>query len=136
MRTIRTDRARETFLTVLAEACNVSAAARAAGFGRSAAYAWRADDEEFRAAWDEAIETAVDSLEETAWDRARIDKSDRMLEILLKAHRPEKYVEKYRAEITGKDGDPIELKVAQDADAFTRAIAGLAARAATPGGIG
>jgi hypothetical protein len=34
-----------------------------------------------------------------------------MLEILLKAHRPEKFVERYRAEMTGGDGGPIRALV-------------------------
>ena len=31
-----------------------------------------------------------------------------MLEILLKAHRPDKYVERFRNEHTGKNGGPIQ----------------------------
>lgn len=101
-RTSRTNRARETFLKVLAEQCNVSEAARAAGIGRRTAYDWREADPEFTAAWDEAEQEAVDKLEKTAWERATgTDKSDRMLEILLKAHRPEKFVDRIKAEHTG-----------------------------------
>jgi hypothetical protein len=99
-RTIRTNRAREEFLRVLSESCNVSEACRAAGIGRQSAYDWRRDDEQFAAAWSEAEETAADSLEKVAWGRATTDKSDRMLEILLKAHRPEKFVE--RRQISGE----------------------------------
>lgn len=94
MKTIRTDRAREAFLAKLAESCNVALSCRAAGIGRSAAYAWRNDDPDFAAAWEEAEQTAADALEQEAWERATVDKSDRMLEILLKAHRPDKFVEK------------------------------------------
>ena len=85
-RTSRTDRARETFLATLRETCNVSAAARAAKIGRSTAYDWRDADEAFAAAWDDAEEEAVDALEMRARERA-LDNSDRMMEILLKAHR-------------------------------------------------
>lgn len=107
VRTVRTDRAREIFLTTLRETCNVSASCRAAMIGRSAAYDWRRDDEGFRAAWEEAEEEAIDKLEEVARNRA-IDSSDRMMEILLKAHRPEKYVERFRTEHTGANGGPIQ----------------------------
>lgn len=100
MKTIRTDRARETFLESLRSVPNVSAASRAAGFGRSAAYQWRNEDPEFALEWDEAIEESIDSLEQVAFERAK-DQSDRMLEILLKAHRPEKYVEKKLIEHSG-----------------------------------
>ncbi|MES2902675.1 MAG: hypothetical protein V4696_00675 [Pseudomonadota bacterium] len=101
MQTIRTDRARKAFLAVLGECCNVAEACRRANIGRSAAYAWRNDDPEFAADWKEAEETAADRLEQVAWDRATVGESDRMLEILLKAHRPEKFVERIRNEITG-----------------------------------
>ena len=107
VRTVRTDRARDLFLTTLRETCNVSAACRAANIGRRTAYDWRNADAEFSAAWEEAEEEAVDKLEEVARNRA-IDSSDRMLEILLKAHRPDKYVERFRNEHTGKNGGPIQ----------------------------
>jgi transposase len=109
-KTARTDRARAAFLKVLAETCNVSEACRAAKIGRSTAYDWREGDPAFAAAWKDAEEEAIDSLERVAWDRAKIDKSDRMMEILLKAHRPEKYVERIRSELTGKDGGPVEYR--------------------------
>lgn len=82
-----------------------------AGISRSSAYEWRNADKSFADAWDEAEQIAVDSLEQVAWDRAKgkgEDRSDRMLEILLKAHRREKYVERVAAELTGKDGAPLQ----------------------------
>lgn len=100
VRTSRTDRARETFLNVLRETCNVSEAARTAGIGRRTAYDWRDADTEFAAAWIDAEEEAVDALEKVARDRA-IDGSDRMLEILLKAHRPEKFTDRMKVDQTG-----------------------------------
>lgn len=93
-KTVRTDRARAEFLRVFSDTCNVSEAARAAGFSRSAAYAWREEDAEFAKDWDEAEQVAIDALEQVARDRAKSGKSDRMLEILLKAHRPDKYIER------------------------------------------
>jgi len=105
-RTKRTDRAREIFLSTLAESCNVSQACRAAGIGRTMAYQWRADDPAFDAAWKVAEQEAADRLRAEAWRRGveGVDKpityqgritdtykehSDRMLEILLKGHCPE-----------------------------------------------
>lgn len=99
MKTIRTARARTKFLEVFAECCNVAEACRAAGISRSAAYSWRDDDESFAADWDQAEQEAIDSLEKVAWDRAKTDKSDRMMEILLKAHRPEKYIERQHLKV-------------------------------------
>lgn len=109
--TVRTNRARDTFLAVLADTCNVSESARAAGMSRNAAYCWREDDPSFAAAWEEAIETAADKLEQVAYERAKSGQSDRMLEILLKAHRP-KYREKQAVELTGPNGGPIEYREA------------------------
>lgn len=107
-RTVRADRAREVFLAELRQTCNVSHAAREAGIGRRTAYDWREADPDFAAAWDDSEEEAVDALELAARHRA-IDGSDRMMEILLKAHRPEKYVERLRSEISGPNGGPVPI---------------------------
>ena len=69
-RSKRTDERQAKFLATLRETCSVSKAATAASIGRSTAYAWRASDEAFRAAWDEAEEEAADALEAEAWRRA------------------------------------------------------------------
>ena len=106
MKTIRTDRARETFLEVLRNTCNVSAAARSANISRSAVYAWRREDEQFAADWDDAEGEAVDNLEGVAYARAMSGESDRMVEILLKGHRPERYVPASKVKhVGGDDGD-------------------------------
>ncbi len=103
MQTIRTDRARETFLKALAKSCNVSASCRAADISRTAAYAWRRDDPEFAAAWDDAEGEAIDELEGVAYARAIAGESDRMLEILLKGHRS-RYRDKVK-HVGGDEGD-------------------------------
>jgi len=58
-----TVRRRHRFLSLLRQTGNVSAAAEHCGVSRSGAYALRAADTEFRAAWDDAIESALDDLE-------------------------------------------------------------------------
>lgn len=131
IRTLRTPHARETFIRVLRETCNVTDAARAAGWSRrQTAYEWRDVDAEFAADWDEAEQEAADKLEREAWRRGveGTDKpvtfqgvitatykeySDRMLELLLKAHRPEKFKERLAAELTGKNGGAIETRSAE-----------------------
>ena len=99
-----------TFLAVLAQTGNVSAAAAKAGVSRQYAYERRAADPELRAAWDEAIDVATDALEKEARRRAlegcerpvfyqghecgRIrEYSDTLMIFLLKAHRPAKFRE-------------------------------------------
>jgi len=122
------------FLTTLAKTGNVGASCRAAGVARSQAYIWRcegereytesqlAQAEEFKKLWAEALEDAVDLLEKEAVRRGRDgynkpivykgkvvgtykEYSDRLLEILLKAHRRSKFGD--RTELTGADGGPI-----------------------------
>lgn len=83
---------------------------------RRSAYDWREADPEFAADWLEAEHTAADKLEREAWRRAvegvdtpvtfqgRITAtyksySDKLLEILLKGHKPDKYVERSKVDL-------------------------------------
>lgn len=95
------ERAKRSFLNVLRISCNVAGACRAAKIGRRTAYDWREADEEFAKAWHDAEQEAADALEQIAWKRATEGQSDRLMEILLKGHRPERYVEKFKGELTG-----------------------------------
>lgn len=128
VRANRTLHARETFLSVFRETCNVSEAVRAAGVGRRTVYDWRDADPVFAAAWDEAEEEAVDALEAAARQRA-MTTSDRLMEILLKAHRPDKYVERSKTELTGANGKDLIPARSEDeernmlADRFAEALA-------------
>jgi len=101
----------DRFLRALARSPNVSAAARAAGVGRTRAYEHRAENPAFAAAWDETLEVAVDALEAAAFKRAGKE-SDQLLIFLLKAHRPERYAD--RLTIIRKAAD--EVKRADTAD--------------------
>ena len=93
-----------TFLSVLAETCNVTRAASEAGISGSAAYRRRKENAAFRAGWLEAISLAYQRLELMLLDRAfngtekvvkrRDGSEERMLEYsnqlgltLLKMHR-------------------------------------------------
>jgi hypothetical protein len=96
---------RATFLAALEASGNVSAAARRAATHRCTAYRHRQADPEFRAAWDEALEVAMDDMEAEArrravdgWDEpvfyegkvcGHIRKySDTLIMFLMKAYRP------------------------------------------------
>lgn len=131
-RSSRTDRARATFLETLRATCNVSEGARQAGVGRRTVYDWRDADPEFAAAWDEAEAEAVDNLEGVVYRRAMEGESDRLAEILLKAHRPEKYVDRVRSEVTGRDGGPVEYRNLSDEEVAARIKAHEEARARQP----
>ncbi|WNO53553.1 hypothetical protein [Stakelama saccharophila] len=58
-----TKKRRETFLNTLAETCNVTASARAAGVWPSNAYKLRRSDAEFAALWRAAMVVGYDRLE-------------------------------------------------------------------------
>lgn len=60
----------ETFLSVLQETGNVSAAARMAKVSRASAYERRRVDKDFKQAWAQALEGALDDLEEALRQRA------------------------------------------------------------------
>lgn len=94
-------RSKVRFLNILRVSCNVAGACRAAKIGRRTAYDWREADPEFAQAWKDAEEEAADALEQVAWKRATEGQSDRLMEILLKGHRPERYTDKIKGELTG-----------------------------------
>jgi len=107
-RTIRTIKNRDMFLEALASTANVTEACEITGVGRSAAYDWRREDDEFRAAWDASLDVGVGVLEDEAVRRAvkGVDKpvyqggqmvgtvreySDTLLIFLLKGRKREMY---------------------------------------------
>lgn len=108
MKTIRTPKNREVVLAELNAGLSVAGACRSAGISRVAAYAWRNDDAEFAAEWDDAVEAGTDNLEDIAVKRAS-DSSDTLLIFLLKARRPDKFKDKIVNEHTGKDGGPVQV---------------------------
>jgi hypothetical protein len=105
----KTMAARKTkFLTLLADTCNVSKAARGAGVATSTLYEHRRRFPVFAAQWDAATAEALDELEETLIARAKsgVERpvyfrgeqvgsvrsySDALAMFLLKAKRPEIY---------------------------------------------
>lgn len=111
---------REGFIAALRNSGNVRASCQAAGVERSTAYRAYATSSEFAAQWEEALEEAIDTLEGAAWKRARdgvvrhepimyqgekvgekviTEYSDTLMTLLLKAHRPEKYRERFDIQI-------------------------------------
>lgn len=127
------DNWKQVFITALLKSSNVSAACRKAKISRAVAYDHRETDTEFAAAWEEALEMALDDAESEAWRRGvkgtisnrQYDKdgklisatrqySDTLLIFMLKAHRPAKYRETIRNEHTGASGGAI--RVAQEHD--------------------
>ena len=98
------------------------------GVGRLALYNWKADDPEFSAEWEAALELGTDALEDEAVRRGRdgciepvfykgrecggVKKySDTLLIFMLKARRPERFRERF--EHTGANGQPLGGPVVQ-----------------------
>jgi hypothetical protein len=98
------------FLNSLKAGWSVSKAVDDAKLSRSIVYLWREQDPQFAAAWDEALEIGVDAFEDVASTRAKgikydvVDEktgkvigsrfehsSERLLELMLKAKRPQVY---------------------------------------------
>lgn len=80
------------FLQALEDTGTVVQACRVAGISRRGAYDARQSDEAFALAWADVDAKVTDTLERVAVHRA-INGSDRLLEFLLKARRPDLYRE-------------------------------------------
>jgi hypothetical protein len=81
---------KEHFLKQLALGCSPGVAARNLNIARSTAYGWKKEDQEFDAAWVDAVETALDRLEQQLYDSALAGNS-RDAQFILKHRRREVY---------------------------------------------
>ncbi len=116
---------RPLFLAALCKSPNVTGAAKAAGIKRDAAYDAYHADPAFAAAWESAINAALDIAEGELYRRAvtgikkpatiagqrelLTEYSDTLLIFLLKSHRPGIYRETLRQEHSGPGGGPIPI---------------------------
>jgi hypothetical protein len=106
---------RDDFLEHLREGLTVSAAAEKAGHDRRRFYELRNTDAAFAQEWEDAYEQGTDALEDEArrravdgWDEAVYQKGElagtvrkydsKLLELLLRARRPERFREHYTVE--------------------------------------
>lgn len=114
----------ELFLEKLSEECNVTEACTYAQVARSTAYDHKNTNPRFAKLWAEAIAAAGDQLRSAAYKLAKgkfpiydekgnitgyLNPNPVVLLRLLQAHDP-MYKDVSRAEITGKDGDPIKTQ--------------------------
>ena len=102
----------EQFLERFSECGSVLQACNDTGVSRRNHYVWMADDPEYKKAFEAAKKEAVDALEARVFQRANVE-SDRLAEFLLKGLRPEVYGDRFKQEITGKDGGPIDIRAAK-----------------------
>jgi hypothetical protein len=114
-------RRKRVFLIALAETGIISQACARAGWTRSTAQGLRKTDEDFAARWDDALEVAADAAEAEAFRRGvhgwekdvyfkgnKVGKeviySDRLLEMTLKARRPDRFRDSHKMEVDAKGG--------------------------------
>lgn len=114
-------RAKRAFLESYASWANVTAACQAAGVARRNIYYWQEHDEQFAAQFKVAESAATERLEREAWRRAiegspyertsywhgepvgtdrKVEYSDQLLMLLLRARKPETYRETTNVNVT------------------------------------
>lgn len=134
----KTDDDKQAFLDALSKSGLIADACIVAGIERTSPHRWRKEDPQFAQAFDDALEFAGDSLEKEARRRAmegvhrkRYDKdgnliseeivySDTLMLALLKANKPDKFIDRSKAEISNPDGS---LKPDSPTDAAARIAA-------------
>lgn len=91
-------------------------AARLAGVSRKTLYNWRDANPEFAEALDDVDEGITDVIEATALKKAIRDGDTTMLIFLLKTRRSSMYGERSSVALTGKDGSPLIITIAERPD--------------------
>lgn len=116
---------KERFLAALEETCSVKHAAEACLVSRYTAYHHKKLDLEFSRRWDEAIERALDDLLGEAHKRATVEKSDRLLEVLLKFRYGDRMADRLAVKVeqtTGLNPDALLAMSAQDREALRQLL--------------
>jgi hypothetical protein len=114
-------RAKQAFLEAYAQWSNISYACKISGVARQNIYDWQEHDEHFSQAFKQAESAATERLEREAWRRAvegspyertsywhgepvgtdrKIEYSDQLLMLLLRARRPDLYRERVDVGVT------------------------------------
>jgi hypothetical protein len=97
---VKSTRWHSAFLKALRRNPNVALAARAAGVNRTTVYRHKTDDESFALRFEEVLDAAVDKVEATCFQLA--GKGDaRLIEFILKSHRPAVYRERAEVAVAG-----------------------------------
>lgn len=91
----------DEFLAHFLEIGTITGAAKATGVDRRTVQLARQRDEEFALKLADAEEQFTEKLERVAYTRA-VDGSDRLVEFLLKARRPDRYRENVKIEHSGQ----------------------------------
>jgi hypothetical protein len=115
------ERAKHAFLECYRQWANISYACQVSGVGRTNVYRWQETDDAFSHAFKQAESEATERLEREAWRRAtegtpyertsywhgepvgtdrKIEYSDQLMLLLLRARRPDVYREKVDVAVT------------------------------------
>ncbi len=97
------------FLDAFADIPVLQYAANKAGVHRTRVWQWRQEDLLFAAAFEQAEQAGIDSIEQVAMERAKEGKSDLLLITILNAKRSDQYRQRGSIEHTGRDGGPMEV---------------------------
>lgn len=89
---------RSVFVRELLNTPVIGTAARRAGLTRGAVYRERERDDVFRRAWDQALVGAIDDVEQVLVEKAH-GGDLKAIEMVLKAHRPERYRERHEVAV-------------------------------------
>lgn len=114
------------FIKALSEYPVIRHACEAAGIERSTAYRARESDEEFAAAWDEAMENAIDKAEQEAYRRAVHGWNEPVIDKGRLAYAYERIVdedgkETYRP-VLDANGQPVPLTIKKHSDGLLQFV--------------
>ena len=98
MATNATAKKKHRFLDALRERGTVYHAAKQAKIDRRTVYRWR-EDEGFAQTWDEVLDECVEAMEASFYERGLAGDNTAGI-FWLKAHRPQKYSDRLRLEVT------------------------------------
>lgn len=117
---------KERFLELIEETPSVQRVAEIIGVPRRTIYHHKKTDLAFAKEWDAAIDRAMDDLLGEAHRRATVEKSDRLLEVLLKFRYGDKLSDRLKVQVehsTGLDADVLLLMTADDRRALMELLA-------------
>ncbi len=97
-REMSTEELKRRFLEAYERYGTVTSACRIVELSRDSPYRWRQQDPEFNEAFENSRNVVADDLEQEALRRAH-DGSDLLLIFMLKALRPDKYRERFQADL-------------------------------------
>jgi hypothetical protein len=107
-RDAKTPEAEDKVLRQLALGKSIGAACKSARVSRQTYYNWCEADANFARRADDAIEDGTDAIEDNALNQAKHGAQTLMV-LILKARRPEKYRDRFEAQVSGPGGGPIQI---------------------------